>query len=32
MIITWEQLKALLNTSVVIHDGRDGYSFARVTA
>lgn len=27
MVLTWEQLKALLNTSKVLHNGRDGYSF-----
>ena len=28
MILTWEQLKALLNTAKVLPNGRDGYSFS----
>lgn len=27
MILTWEQLKTLLNTAKVLHNGREGYSF-----
>jgi hypothetical protein len=26
--MTWSQLKTLLNTAKVLHDGRGGYSFS----
>lgn len=30
MILTWEQLKTLLKTAEVRHNGRGGYSFVGV--
>lgn len=30
MILTWEQLRTLLNTTKVLHNGRESYSFSRV--
>mgnify|MGYP000114961044 CR=1 FL=1 len=28
--MTWSQLKALLNTAKVLHDGRGGFAFSSV--
>lgn len=27
MMLTWEQLRTLLNTAKVLHNGREAYSF-----